>query len=183
MSQWQVSKYNPLFRDDKGRYQAYDWIDASDIEGIFNGHRLGLDEYLSVESAYIATAMHFLEESGLSSLKIVELETGYTINSQVKKHQLDKLLLQGTTLKEGREYSVDELKRICRLNLRSLIWCKLEDPGKFFIHFGYDYYMFIGSFCPCHKSLDYAKKVGLFVELRRSPYSFDFSRELHHGTG
>jgi hypothetical protein len=54
--------------------------------------------------------------------------------------------------------------------LRSLIWCKLEEPGRFFIHFGHDYYMYIGSESPSPASIDYAGQICLFVEPMTSPY-------------
>ena len=173
MHQWRVSKYNPRFRNRKGVYQADDWTCPSDIGKVFNGHRLELDEYLAMEDRYVSTAMHFREESGLSSLTVVGLETEIEVSPTVRQIGLDELLLQGSELQEEQQLSGAELARACRLNLRNLLYCKVEESGKFFIHFGYDYYMYLGSFLPCPDSVRYGQEVGLFVEPMRSPLSSD----------
>jgi hypothetical protein len=171
MHQWRITKYDPRSRNHKGAYYPDDWTSASDIGKMFNDRRFELDDYLAMENRYVSAAMHFLEKSGLSSLVVVGLETG----SAVRGHSLDELLLQGLELQEGQRLSGDELARACRLNLRELLWCKLEEPGKFFIHFGYDYYMYVGSFYPCPESVRHAREIGLFVESMPSPYISDAS--------
>ena len=170
MYQWRVTKYNPRSRNRKGAYLAEDWTSVSDIGDTFNNHQLELDAYLAVENNYVSTAMQFLKESGLSSLYVVELETDAAIPSIVKEIGLDKLLYESSEIYEKKQVYGKEIERICRLNLRNLTWCKLEEKGKFFIHFGYDYYMYIGSFVACINSIIYAQKVDLFVEKIKSPY-------------
>jgi hypothetical protein len=48
-------------------------------------------------------------------------------------------------LKQGAVLGLGDIERICRLNLREALWCKLEDEGGQFVHFGWDYYMYIGG--------------------------------------
>ncbi|NET61271.1 MAG: hypothetical protein F6K47_35635 [Symploca sp. SIO2E6] len=171
MYQWRVTKYNPRFRNRQGVYQVEDWTCVSDIGKTFNGHRLELEEYLATEERYVLTAMHFLEESGLSSLEVRELEADQEVSPTVKHIGLDNLLLQGSELHEKQKLSKTEIARACRLNLRNLLWCKLEETGKFFIHFGYDYYMYVGSLLPCPDSISYSQEIGIFVETMSSPYN------------
>lgn len=169
MYQWRVTKYNPRFRNRQGVYLAEDWISVSDIGHSFNHYQLNLGDYLVMETNYVSTAMHFLKESGLSSLYLVDLETEIEIPPIVQELGLDQLLYNGSKLHEKQQVSGEEIERVCRLNLRNLLWCKLEEE-KFFVHFGYDYYMYLGSFVQCLHSIIYAQKVGLFVEQMQSPY-------------
>jgi hypothetical protein len=59
---------------------------------------------------------------------------------------------------------------VCRLVLREILWCKLESENGFYIHFGYDYYMYIGGPAPSENSIAYGRQQGLFVEEMESPY-------------
>ena len=171
MYQWRVTKYNPRFRNRKGYYQIEDWTSVSDIGKTFGGRRLEVEEYLATEECYVSTAMRFLQESGISSLEVKELETDVEVPKIVRKIGLDKILLQGSQLKEKQRLLETEIAHVCRLNLRNLLWCKLEQSNKFFIHFGYDYYMYVGSFFSCPNSIRYGERVNLFIEFMHSPYS------------
>jgi len=62
------------------------------------------------------------------------------------------------------------LADVCRLVLREILWCKLESTNGFYIHFGYDYYMYVGSPVSSQRAIDYGKQNGLYVEEMESPY-------------
>jgi hypothetical protein len=170
VQQWRVTKYDPARRDERGRYQGDDWTAASDIGGEFGGRTLSLEEYLAVEDRYVAAAMHFLRESGLDGLTVVDLETGPP-DALPDDLPLPELLAAGPPITEGQRLSGAELERAIRLNLRALIWCKLEELGRFFIHVGHDYYMYTGSAVPCPESIAFAARIGLFVDEMDSPYT------------
>ena len=70
---------------------------------------------------------------------------------------------------EGLSISSDRLPVLCRAMLREEYWCRIEGDD-FFIHFGYDFYMYLGASSPCEHSLDYARSLGLFPESLISPY-------------
>lgn len=70
----------------------------------------------------------------------------------------------------NQELSLQEIKEIARLSLREVVWCKLTLQETFFVHFGYDYYMYIGAYKDCPKALIKTRKSGLFVENFISPY-------------
>lgn len=48
-------------------------------------------------------------------------------------------LVEGLALRGS---AVDD---VVRLALREVVWCRLESPSGFFVHFGYDYYMYVGT--------------------------------------
>jgi hypothetical protein len=47
-------------------------------------------------------------------------------------------------IQEGDLIVESEIENILKLILREKLWCKLVSEGKLFIHFGYDFYMYIG---------------------------------------
>jgi hypothetical protein len=64
---------------------------------------------------------------------------------------------------------VEQLAPLIRAVLRSEWWCQFEAPGAF-LHFGYDYYMYVGVPVPCPQSIALSCDRGLFVEPFVSPY-------------
>lgn len=154
MVEYRVTKYDPANRDAGGAYTLHTWTSFSDIGYLFNGSALSEAEYLQVENAYIASALEFLHESGVSSLTVRELEN----------HHGARL-----PFSEGASLSLEQLKTALSRTLREEFWCKLEGPDSF-IHIGYDYYMYVGVPVRCSRAEQVAGELGLFVEPFRSPY-------------
>ncbi len=57
--------------------------------------------------------------------------------------------------------------------LRNKFWCKLEYDDTMYVHFGWDYYMYISASKSCPSTIKKIEEMGLFVEKFRSPYFFD----------
>jgi hypothetical protein len=170
--QWRITKYNPDFRNDKGYYTLTgEWTCPSEIGKIINGKEFTLNEYLQVETAYVNTVINFLEESGFNSLRILQLSKRDI--SEVDKasvlfdNEFDELVL-----KEDLFVNKNEIRLICKMVLRNFLDCQLYLKDKFFVHFGWDYYMYIGSFKNCISAINLAQSNGLFVEKIQSPYYF-----------
>lgn len=53
--------------------------------------------------------------------------------------------------------------------LRERYWCRFEDESRF-VHFGYDYYMYVGDLTRCADSQSLARTLDLFPEEFESPY-------------
>ena len=58
---------------------------------------------------------------------------------------------------------------LIRLTLRNKIWCKLESKNSY-LHFGYDYYMYIGVDLPFEVVNNVCTKYNLFCEEFDSPH-------------
>ena len=157
MHQYRITKYDPQHRNDSGAFTRDDWTAVSDVGDIFDGEVLTARAYLAVENIYVDTALAFLGESAVESLVIRSLENqGNYANSEL-------------LLADGRECSPLEISDIVRLNLRSSIWCRLVGKNAF-LHFGYDYYMYVGVPMPCATAIEFATRCGVFVEPFESPY-------------
>ena len=170
MNQWRVTKYNPKFRDEFGHYTLIEeWTGPSEIGKTINGKEFTLDEYFRVEAAYIHSVIKFMEESNVDSLRVLQLESNRSEEEKISplyEKEFEKLVL-----KEDSVIDKSEIHLICKMVLRNFLWCNLYSKDRFFVHFGWDYYMYIGSNIDCLKATNFATNNGLFVERCTSPYS------------
>lgn len=152
--QFRITKYNPQFRNESGAYQLDEWTEYSDLGRVFNGVKFSIEEYEKVESAYIQSVILILEELLIDSVKIESLENRNKI----------------PTITNGQIVNLNDLPHTMKLVLRENCWFRLRHPRRAFIHFGYDYYMYIGVSRMPYKSLTAIAHLGLYVETYQSPY-------------
>jgi hypothetical protein len=170
--QWRVTKYNPDFRDENGHYTLNEeWTCPSEIGKIISGKEFTLDEYLQVEAAYVNAVIKFIEESGINSLRILKLSK-WKISEDDKTSNLYEAEFEQLVLKEDLIVNKNEIRLICKMVLRNFLDCQLYFKDKFFVHFGWDFYMYIGSYVNCSLASEFATNNGLFVEQIQSPYFF-----------
>lgn len=111
--------------------------------------------------------MRFVAEAGIVSLHISELEKS-ALDAEFQR-RIEDVPLDPETIVNGGAVQGRELEALIRLNRREALWCKLLGSG-FYIHFGWDYYMYIGSRSPCPNAIASARQAGLFVEEWASQY-------------
>lgn len=155
MVEYRVTKYDPVFRDARGSYVADEWTSVKDIGREFAGVLLTNDEFSRVEQTYIDSALAFLREGGLDSLTVVGLENHKNLDLEFG---------------DGSFVPIDEVGYFIRQVLSERFWCKLEGRGGF-VHFGWDYYMYIGVPHRCPNAERLAQELGLYPELFASPYN------------
>jgi hypothetical protein len=155
MIEYRVTKYDPSLRDARGAYTADEWTSVADIGRVFGGVVLTDSEYQRVEQAYISSAIAFLREGGLNSLKVEGLEN----------HKGLALVFD-----EGSVISLEHVGDVIRQILREAFWCRLEGRSGF-VHFGWDYYMYIGVPHRCPSAEQLAEELGLHPEEFASPYN------------
>jgi len=142
---FRVTKYDPSFRDAAGAYRRDEWTSVSDIGRSFDGKVLTSSTYVGTESAYVESVRLFMRECHQTVLRIVDLQL-----NDVEVESMPALLAQQVTnplleLTNQAEVSGDDVDRIVRLALRENIWCRLEGTHGFYVHFGHDFYMYVGG--------------------------------------
>jgi hypothetical protein len=145
------------------------WTAGSDIGRTYGGRVLTAADYFAEEDRYIAAVRGFLAESEVNELEVVGLEW----HSDRKMVPLERVRWQPgqpCPVREGQTLDLAGIEEVSRLCLREALWCKLERAARFFVHFGYDFAMYVGSDRPCAEALARAQASGLFVEAMRSPY-------------
>jgi hypothetical protein len=156
-NQYRVTKYDPSFRNANGAFLRDDWTSYSDIGRIFNGAPLTESEYFAVETAYLLSIEEFLREAEIETLQL----RGFENNAgRALPRFIQPLAL----------FTVPQCVEFARIALREIAWGKLVAPGRAYVHFGYDYYMYLGLPTKCQKTVAAAHSRGLFVERFRSPY-------------
>ena len=71
---------------------------------------------------------------------------------------------------EGQNVTAENIDKIIRDCLRNVCWCKLESDDVY-VHFGYDYYVYISTHTDTDTLIGICDKYNLFVEkILTSPY-------------
>lgn len=148
MRQFRITKYNPLDRDKSGAYQLDEWTEFSDV-----GEMVSLEEYESVESNYINALNMLLQQNNVHTLTITDLEDYQNL----------------CPFKDGQVISNREFTVAFKGVLRSQYWCLFEAKDAY-VHFGYDFYSYIGIALAPEHMLNSIKQNGLYVENCKSPF-------------
>lgn len=170
--QWRITKYNPIFRNENGHYLQDEWICPSEIGKVLNGDLFTLENYLLIENAYIETIIEFLNEKKHYSLRVIGA-SNTSISNEAKTSMLYENEFGEINIKEDMLVNINEIRIICKMRLRNFVGFQLISKNNFFVHFGWDYYMYIGSSQKSVTAIDFASKNGLFVEEYCSPYYFE----------
>ena len=151
MNEFRITKYNPQYRV-HGRYCKNEWTSISDVGKEFEDGVVLLEDYIKVENSYIQCCLDLLKVAKISSLNVSDIElysNGISLPTEVSDEQ-----------------TLCEIIKCC---LREKCWAKLETKH-FYIHFGYDYYMYIGTDIPIMTVETISCDNHLFCELMHSPY-------------
>ncbi len=165
---WRITKYDPKFRDSNGFYLKDEWCIYSEIGKIFEGIKFDFKEYERVENLYITAIELFMICHNITSLQIDTLEKNKKLIRD--NHNNLHMIYLFNEAKEGNWIDKSDMQDFCKLVFREKLWCKLKCPRKMFVHFGWDFYMYVGSAIACENTIANIEKSGLFVEQCKSPY-------------
>lgn len=166
MNYWRVTKYNPKYRQGNA-YLHEEWTSVSDIGNYFNDTEFTLDSYLKCEKQYINAVVLAMQRAGIEYLEINEMD-----KNRYKEYQdIPKQLAEDfyESLYNGAHVHIDDIALLMKLMLREIVWGKLSNEN-FFVHFGYDYYMYFGISEEASSIKEEIEDNGLFVENMKSPY-------------
>lgn len=166
---WRITKYDPRYRNHEGMFLNNEWTSYSDIGYTFDDARFTYEMYEKTENLYIKAIIFLMECNKVSSLQVNSLEK----SKRLKKddHNTKHMSLLFNTVKENDWIEQENIEDFCKLILREKLWCKLVNNEKMFVHFGWDFYMYIASAFACEKTIKNIENSGLFVEPFRSPYA------------
>lgn len=172
MLNYRITKYNPKYRNSDGAYLKEEWTSVYDIEKSYSDSKVSLQNYLDVEGLYINTAYCLYEICGAPKLYVKSLgkvlRDDYSFLEKFKlsyrKHDISSLY--ENMVIPDKQFFIN----VCKMCLREMVWCKLESDNGFYIHFGYDYYMYVGGILN-NISIDKCKREELYFEEFLSPYT------------
>jgi hypothetical protein len=169
MANYRVTKYDPALRLSNGTYSKLEWTSVSDIGRTYDGRIFDWAEYVRVEDRYVETVLLFLESSAVRSLRVVDLQRHNYRSETLPTSPSGAAIAQLALLSDGIEVAGPDLVWVIRLALREVIWCRLEGSNGVYVHFGYDYYMYLGSE-ETDVALPPSLPPGMFAEVFGSPY-------------
>lgn len=150
-----VTKYDPADRDKHGYYVGVEDCDS---------------DHGPIEAAYLGALAAFAEDTGVTHLTIRDPSIASCFNfgleAPVGRHGLDELFPPDLTgYHDGAEVPLDVGLGLVRAMLRGDgAWCRLEVEDRFFVHVGWDQYLYIGSSEPCTRAIARTRSFGLFPE-------------------
>ncbi|MFJ3792546.1 hypothetical protein [Kitasatospora sp. NPDC090091] len=134
------------------------WTSFSDIGESFGGEVLTVAAYTETEERYLSAIRQFSAAQGVTALEVDGLEM-YPESSWWQR------------VSEGDWLSLDEAIELSRSVLREdFVWCRLHCGSEFFVHFGYDYYMYVGVSGSFQETVASIRRSGLYVDEFESPY-------------
>jgi hypothetical protein len=162
---YRVTKYDPADRDEHGWYRgaASPWSDHG-----------------PVEAAYLAAVAAFAHDSGVTHLGI--REPGLAVINFGLEPTVDGYGLTGlfppdlTGYHDGAQVSIAVGLQLVRAMLRDNgAFCQLEVEDRFFVHVGFDQYVYVGSAVPCPRAVAFTHERGLFADpIDASPHAAEF---------
>lgn len=152
MHQYRICKYDPQFRIN-GAYTRHEWTSIADVGNEYDGRIFTMAEYERAEQRHV---------DFLFALAVREDAFPLTLEA-LEDHR------EHSPWQEGQQITSQDLPAIVRDVLREECWCRLTTP-RFFIHFGYEYYMYVGCTHTTEAITTLAASHGLFAESMTSPY-------------
>lgn len=140
---FRITKYNPCNRDSAGRYLTSEWTSVSDVGKTCDGHRVTLGEYLSAEDGYVAAVQALMGLADVQAVQVTALE-GPASYAHLPERLIESSRAYRRVVREGKFLQGEHVGAAVRLALREVVWFRLQGDRGFYVHFGYDYYMYAG---------------------------------------
>lgn len=152
MNEYRISKYNDEFRIN-GIYTKDEWTSIGDIGKKYGDSVFTYEEYLRVEAAYLNVIRAVCKAVSIKYLTVQGIEDYKNICQFSVKQKVE----------------LNDIIQISQDCLREKYWCRLQSK-ELFVHFGYDYYIYIGTALPFDIMFKIVKEQGLYIEKCNSPY-------------
>jgi hypothetical protein len=173
MDWWRISKYDPAFRDENYVYQREEWTSAADIGSTFNSATLDEETYLATETAHVEAVRAFMVDAGVAALAVTSFEPpseeDYVYLQKLPLPDTRELAHRMRQVREGDEFSGEQLDRLLRLLVRRVFWCRLVHSAPFTVDVGEYLYVSIGTVADSTRAIARTRELGLFVEESRDP--------------
>lgn len=172
MKHYRITKYDPKNRNEKGHYMYDHWTEFGDIGRTLEGELVTIEKYLAAESDYINAVIQILKENKIKYLRVIGLNKKilkYSINEN-KGKWFHRDEFETIDLFEDKKVTIDEIEIICQMNFRYYSDVSLEIKDKFYIHFTFDMYMFVGTPNISLELINKINSTSVFVEEDYSPF-------------
>jgi len=167
---YEITKYNPDFRDEKRRYLKEDWIGIGDIGKSFEGEMLTVDKYKEIEDSYINAIHLIMDYMRIPYLTINDVRRSFSydtfqdIRKKIQELYSKDVLETYLHVKDRDKLDNKKIDLFCRLLLREDIGAEVYYPRRMKVFIGYDYLMGIHTSKSIDSIIPSIEQMGLFVE-------------------
>lgn len=174
MFEYRVTKYDQSQRDENGTYIGPSaWTCYSEAGQTFDGIVLTLEECLRIESAYITTAIKLFKESGLPYLRLTRVNAPKWQKEDLRSEgpPLYDPIFEEINFTEDAIVLLKNMPTVLQMIFRGFADASLEWRDKFYIHVGWDFYMYVGTDKALTDKDDAIQSESIYVEENYpSPY-------------
>lgn len=153
MNSYGITKYNPKYRNPDNIYTNDEWTSICDVGTNYHGQPFTMAEYLRIEKNYISCVAEILGKCGIKRVRATDLEKN---TNELEWYS-------------WKDIRIDQLFTVMSSCLRDESWCRIKG-NHCFVHFGYDYYMYVGCKMEFPEVKEIAEKYQLYAEEFTSPY-------------
>lgn len=151
MKHFIVTKYDPAKRDKNRVYMdaADEWSEACDIGRQFKGKVFTTQDYIATEKGYVDTVLAFFDASGLPHLRMTAHphdqlnRPDHMLEFKQRFPDLYEPAFEDIVFEDDRKIDRDELEVLIKMNLRDAGVCDLAVANRFYLKFGWDFYVYI----------------------------------------
>lgn len=155
---FQISKYNPIYRDEQGRYQRDEWTDFSDIGKEFEDGILTFGNYEQVEQRYLSVIYSCFSLFQERNIYLTDIEY-YSQPIEEDLVPIYEKIVAGSLV-----FTLSDLPNLIQLILRNYIWAKIIGE-EIECHFGFDFYMYLISARESEIIMDKVSQYHLFARI------------------
>ena len=135
----------PILKEENYR-RSDSWTSISDVGRMYKGREFTFNDYCKTEQAYIRFLTSLFEYLHVQKIKLVHLEV-YDDYPPLPMYDQDGVLTKWhNKIFNNMSLTLEEIQYVVPLILRENAWGTLyHKRTKTYIHFGYDYYVYVNS--------------------------------------
>ena len=162
MNYWRISPYDTELRDSGAECETF--VGIQDLIE----KRVSDQEYLAYEQSYLKAIDYVVETGGWNVFRLVDYA-----KYDDEEYPFPDGIVAAPDFVDGQEIDTKKMYLVAKLCLRSIVRSKIESSD-FYLHFGWDFYMYMACPQKCDPVKEKIRKLGLTVEEGcRSPYEND----------
>jgi len=179
MKEYRITKYDPKNRNSQGHYLYNHWTEISDVGKTLEGELVTQEEYFRIEKDYVNAVVEILKDSNQEYLRLVGFNQDRFQKELIENSNewFHDSIFETLNLFEDQKIKIEDIPTIIKLNLRRYLDASLEIKDEYYVQFGYDFYMYVGTPKLSESSINEINSTSVFIEIFKSPY---YSPEIEY---
>ncbi|BCJ98308.1 hypothetical protein [Anaerocolumna chitinilytica] len=171
MYKYNISKYNPIFRDSNWTYRKEDWTAISDIGKSFDNKILTVTDYIETENKYIKTVKLILNYLELDYIYVHDVRRSFSkevFADMIKKRETlysSEMINMYDKAERIKKLERKDVDAFIKLLLREDIGAKVFYPRRLRIFICYDFLMGVNCSRSLENIIPEIEALGLYTDI------------------